>query len=84
MIGGHPNTKGRPQAPLRGAGAVIGLDVEEADHALLDLLPGALQGRGARGMSADRLRCEAPPRRVPEYRELFLSGVRPGSWRISA
>ena len=27
-------------------------------------------------MSADPLRCEAPPRRVPEYRELFLSGVR--------
>src|SRR6516162_2772423 len=28
----------------RGAGAVVGLDVDEADHALLDLAPGALQG----------------------------------------
>src|SRR5215467_14260386 len=28
-----------------GAGAVVGLDVDKADHALLDLLPGALQGR---------------------------------------
>ena len=27
-------------------------------------------------MSADRLRCEEMPLRVPEYRELFLSGVR--------
>src|SRR6516162_5988060 len=27
----------------RGAGAVVGLDVDEADHALLDLAPGALQ-----------------------------------------
>jgi hypothetical protein len=29
----------------RGAGAVVGLDVDEADHAFLDLAPGALQGR---------------------------------------
>src|ERR1700757_1460765 len=28
-----------------GAGAVVGLDVDEADHALLDLLPGTLQRR---------------------------------------
>src|SRR6266404_3541629 len=27
------------------AGAVVGLDVDKADHALLDLLPGAQQGR---------------------------------------
>jgi hypothetical protein len=31
-------------------------------------------------MSADRLRCEAPPRRVPKYRELFLSGC---AWRLA-
>ena len=29
----------------RGAGAVVGLDVDEADHALLNLAPGALQDR---------------------------------------
>src|SRR6516225_5624427 len=32
------------KAHRRGAGAVIGLDVDEADHALLDLAPGAVQG----------------------------------------
>src|SRR6516225_4966542 len=33
------------EAHGRRAGAVVGLDVDKADHALLDLLPGALQGR---------------------------------------
>src|SRR5262252_2273449 len=28
-----------------GASAVVGLDVDKADHALLDLVPSALQGR---------------------------------------
>ena len=31
-------------------------------------------------MSADRLRSEAPPRRVLKYRELFLSGR---AWRLA-
>jgi TolB-like protein len=34
------------------------------------------QGRGARGMSADRLCCETSPQCVSKYRELFRSGVR--------
>src|SRR5438105_4889083 len=33
------------EAHGRGAGAVIGLDVDKADHALFDLLPGAQQGQ---------------------------------------
>src|SRR6516225_8869934 len=33
------------EAHRRRAGAVVGLDIDEADHALLDLLPGTLQGR---------------------------------------
>src|SRR5262249_16642683 len=32
------------EAHRRGAGPVVGLAVDKADHALLDLLPGALQG----------------------------------------
>src|SRR6516225_2225030 len=32
------------EAHRRGAGSVVGFDVDEADHALLDLLPGASQG----------------------------------------
>src|SRR5215470_17230948 len=35
------------EADGRGTGMVVGLDVDKADHALLDLLPGALQGRAA-------------------------------------
>ena len=31
------------EAHGRGAGAVVGLDVDKADHAVLDLLPGALR-----------------------------------------
>src|SRR5262249_14782619 len=34
---------GKPDG--RGAGAVVGIDVDKADHALLDLVPGALQRR---------------------------------------
>src|SRR5690349_18415009 len=34
-----------PQVSRLEAGAVVGLDADEADHALLDLAPGALQGR---------------------------------------
>jgi hypothetical protein len=33
------------KAHRRGTGAVVGLGVNEADHAFLDLAPGALQGR---------------------------------------
>ena len=46
----------------RGTGAVVGLDVDETDHALLDLLPRALQGRADAlglfdifGVAAERL-----------------------------
>ena len=62
MLCGFASGFAAGKAHGRGAGAVVGLDVDEADHALLDLASGTLPGRSdvlglfdILGVTAERL-----------------------------